>query len=280
MGFLNSRHFNHMTLYRNDEWIKKESSEYPCKIHAEYEYIREVSALVDDYFPAIEYMEGAAYGIQRLRGTTFTDLYFSGELCEGDTFTCMLRKLACLHALGEKCNERVYFSNKMRERRDVIFPPVTTTTTTTYNTLLAYYDIITSELTNYEPLTCKHIIHGDPTFSNILLVGTSQIYFIDPKGEWDGVRTIYGNKYYDYAKVLQCILGYDNILQDVPPSDHIQQSLLVQFTRHCTEQCLDIRLIYLLTASLYMTLVVFHEPKLKDTFLNKGIDCYNIYLKQ
>lgn len=50
------------------------------------------------------------------------------------------------------------------------------------------------------------MIHGDPNFSNIFY--DSKVYFLDPRGKF-GSTKVYGDKYYDYAKILYGFSGYD-----------------------------------------------------------------------
>jgi GTP:adenosylcobinamide-phosphate guanylyltransferase/aminoglycoside phosphotransferase len=53
------------------------------------------------------------------------------------------------------------------------------------------------------------VIHGDPTLSNILFDEKLKPYFIDPRGNF-GNLIIYGDEYYDYAKVYYSLFGnYD-----------------------------------------------------------------------
>ena len=60
------------------------------------------------------------------------------------------------------------------------------------------------------------IIHGDPTFSNILYeVGSGVINLIDPRGEF-GDFQIYGDTCYDLAKMRHSVSGkYDFIINDM-----------------------------------------------------------------
>lgn len=53
------------------------------------------------------------------------------------------------------------------------------------------------------------LIHGDPTFSNIL-VGDDQAYLIDPRGYFGNTK-LYGDPLYDYAKLYYSVAGnYDS----------------------------------------------------------------------
>jgi len=53
------------------------------------------------------------------------------------------------------------------------------------------------------------IIHGDPTFSNMLITVGGEVKLLDPRGYY-GKREIFGNPYYDFAKLYySCIGNYD-----------------------------------------------------------------------
>lgn len=60
------------------------------------------------------------------------------------------------------------------------------------------------------------IVHGDMVFSNIIYDSfNNDIKLIDPRGDFCG-NIMYGNVYYDLAKLAQCIIGdYDYIVNDL-----------------------------------------------------------------
>jgi GTP:adenosylcobinamide-phosphate guanylyltransferase len=54
-----------------------------------------------------------------------------------------------------------------------------------------------------------HFIHGDPTFSNILLTADGEPWFIDPRGQF-GSSWFLGDANYDWAKLYYSVVGgYD-----------------------------------------------------------------------
>lgn len=65
-----------------------------------------------------------------------------------------------------------------------------------------------------------YFIHGDPTLSNIIVKPDLSIVFIDPRGYF-GETKLYGDRYYDYAKLYYSFIGnYDqfnnkNFLLDI-----------------------------------------------------------------
>lgn len=71
-----------------------------------------------------------------------------------------------------------------------------------------YYEQLEKYLSNYKVETF-HLIHGDSTFSNVLIKEDLQPVFIDPRGYF-GYTQIYGDSLYDWAKVYYSIVGnYD-----------------------------------------------------------------------
>lgn len=53
-------------------------------------------------------------------------------------------------------------------------------------------------------------IHGDPTFSNSLVDDNLKVWYIDPRGYF-GNSIVYGDKYYDFAKLYYSAVGnYDS----------------------------------------------------------------------
>lgn len=59
------------------------------------------------------------------------------------------------------------------------------------------------------------LIHGDPNTSNVM-ISDSGLNFIDPRGRFGHTR-LYGDPYYDYAKFLYGLTGYDefNLTKDL-----------------------------------------------------------------
>ena len=81
---------------------------------------------------------------------------------------------------------------------------------------------------NVESLKGEYkIIHGDLVFSNIILTNTGKIRLIDVKGKQGNDLSIFGDCFYDYAKIYQSLLGYDEILNDEYLSEEYKNKLLI-----------------------------------------------------
>ena len=77
------------------------------------------------------------------------------------------------------------------------------------------FNVLNKRLREYEDNNQgdQKIIHGDPVFTNILKTKT-QIKFIDMRGKQGGDLSIYGDSLYDWAKIYQSLVGYDETLLD------------------------------------------------------------------
>lgn len=70
-------------------------------------------------------------------------------------------------------------------------------------------DILIKLFQVLSPISYFCPIHGDPTFSNILVTGDNKIKFIDPRGYF-GNSKIFGDPRYDFAKLFYSAVGnYD-----------------------------------------------------------------------
>lgn len=83
-----------------------------------------------------------------------------------------------------------------------------------YEDFQLIYNKTINNLSKYEELKYgyKSVIHGDPVFTNILLDHNNNLFFIDMRGKLGDKLSIYGDLFYDYAKIYQSIIGYDFIL--------------------------------------------------------------------
>jgi capsule biosynthesis phosphatase len=73
-----------------------------------------------------------------------------------------------------------------------------------------YFDNISNNISH----NITSVIHGDFWFSNILISYKDEYKFIDMKGLIGNTNSLSGDKVYDYAKILQSLVGFDSILYD------------------------------------------------------------------
>jgi len=94
------------------------------------------------------------------------------------------------------------------------------------------------------------IIHGDFWFSNIIMQYDDNFKLIDMKGQVNGVFTINGDRYYDYGKLYQSVIGYDLILNNVLPDEEYMLKMHGYFIQKCNENGLNIPYLKQVTKSL------------------------------
>ena len=116
-----------------------------------------------------------------------------------------------------------------------------------------------------------------PEFSNVILTNEKDIVFIDPRGSIDGSFSLVGDINYDFAKIYQSLVGYDFILMDKLNTKEIIDNKLISFfierLKYIQPET-DFKVIKLITASLYLTLIKFHKKKYESAFIKKAIDIY------
>lgn len=86
-------------------------------------------------------------------------------------------------------------------------------------------------------------------------------YFIDPLGKLGGKCSTSGDQLYDYAKVYQSILGYDEILLQKKVTPKYRDSLMRVFEAHIHEHFdrKTLQKIKMITKALLFALLPLHE---------------------
>jgi hypothetical protein len=96
----------------------------------------------------------------------------------------------------------------------------------------------------------RPVIHGDFWFSNIILMYDDSYKLLDMKGQVDGILTVGGDRYYDYGKLYQSIIGYDLILHGLIPDSEYLNGVKGLFLQKCTGIGLNIPYLTFVTKSL------------------------------
>jgi capsule biosynthesis phosphatase len=113
---------------------------------------------------------------------------------------------------------------------------------------------------NYSP-EIVGMIHGDFWFSNIILDYNDKYRLIDMRGQIDGVLTMNGDKYYDYGKMYQSILGYDLVLNGAYLNMEYLDRIKEFFLKKCKDNGLNINYLHTVTRSLIFGTIHFIEKK-------------------
>jgi tRNA A-37 threonylcarbamoyl transferase component Bud32 len=192
--------------------------------------------------------------MERIKGVNYSYLYTNEALREKDLHD-LIESLKVIHSSGEKDSEEIYsnYSSKLEKR---------------YNENIKIYGKIKNSSFLYELIIGKikkyevnekgkcGIIHGDPVFTNVFLT-EREIKFIDPRGKLGEKLSVYGDIYYDFAKVYQSILGYDYILNDSEINYEYRDRMIEFF--HSGFSLKEIESIKTITASLFFSLIPLHD---------------------
>ena len=216
-----------------------------------------------DIAPAVISHSEGKLEIERVFGVPLSQLYVNKSMTVADLDN-LLATLSRLHAVRPDADVDIYanYANKIQQRFQEFDWSHLPQSQLVYSKLMKWAE-------NYktEEGGILGLIHGDPVFTNAILTPNHKIMLIDPRGEIGGQRSNAGDIHYDLAKVYQSLVGYDEILLDMPRLDHSE--LLTHFSRYVIDRfgkqaLLNIRMI---TASLFFTLVPFHKQALHDEFL-------------
>jgi len=92
-----------------------------------------------------------------------------------------------------------------------------------------HYESLISQLVREIQVNEFMLIHGDPTFSNMLVDEQNKVWLIDPRGYF-GSSLLYGDPMYDWAKLYYSVVGnYDSFNRR-------------QFQLKITDQCIDLNI--------------------------------------
>ena len=134
------------------------------------------------------------------------------------------------------------------------------------------YESILVKLQNYEKnnLGKKTMIHGDPVFTNIIINQFSKIKFIDMRGIVGNQLTLNGDWLYDWAKIYQSIIGYDEILLSTSIDTNYKETIIQIFIKYFIDNFSEEDFINLkiITKSLIFTLIPLHNNENCKKFYN------------
>lgn len=204
-----SREFNKVTVGEN--YTIKASHNFQ-KIKNEIKYIKNLPVSVKNYFPEIIDQGKNFYKIETIKGVSYSYLYLNKLLLNTD-IDFLLQSLNKIH--NAKLNiKKILFKNniyknylkKLRHRLKSISPNLK-------KNFNSHINDIQDFLHSYERQKMGQIglIHGDPVFSNVFKNSNNNIKFIDPRAGELNIFSMYGDVFYDYAKVYQSLVGFEQV---------------------------------------------------------------------
>ena len=220
---IDERDFN--SLEEDTVPIVTKRSSNSKKLQGEIKWYLNLPRRLCRYVPSlISYDEKtyAEYKLERIQGITFQELFLSESLTD-DGFEKLLNSLKTIHSFGKADDIDLYknYASKLKERYE-------TYDYSKFEKSKEIYNELHTKLTEYAEKNQGQcgIIHGDPVFSNILIDKFGKIKLIDPRGVLGDKATIYGDIFYDYAKVYQSLLGYDEVMQNKSVSAEYRDKMI------------------------------------------------------
>jgi len=126
-----------------------------------------------------------------------------------------------------------------------------------YTNLKVNINVIEDFFDNYNPIIVS-CIHGDYWFGNLLWSHSEKkIFMIDMRGRLGNKLSINGDKYYDYAKLLQSIYGFDILVQTGKYSVPDNRDKFLNIFKSYFD--VDLEIIKKITAFLILGSIPFHE---------------------
>lgn len=264
LGFYNKnmmiRDFNNIEKKNTIDVYRKSSH----NLESEIFYYKNIPSNIREYFPALIKWDVNSkwYDMEKIKGLTISKLYVKYQLSE----SLLIRIVDNLHSIHNcmKVNEinsfiSIYdnYLKKLKQRYDknqyICFENSET-----------YYTEICVELSEYEKadLGIAGVIHGDPVLTNILIDQEDYIKFIDMKGILGKTNTIYGDVMYDWAKIYQSLIGYDEIQEDIELEVDYKRPLILAFEKYVVNKMNSTNImkhIKTITKSLLFTLLPLHS---------------------
>lgn len=258
--FINNRSFNKIEII-DDLYVKKTTTISEGLIGEIY-YYKNIPENIITYFPKfIKNSGNNEYIVEKINGINLCN-YFVSENVNEQLLLKLLNTIKNIHSSCEYCvnfdNVNIY-SNYF-EKNKIRFQEFDYSIFENYKII---YETIMNFLYEYEQNDngIIGIIHGDPVFSNIIITEDENIKFIDMRGKLGNKLTIQGDIFYDYSKIYQSIIGYDEILLNKIVSNKYRTNLITVFEQFIINNFGKNKLehIKMITNSLLLSLIPLHN---------------------
>lgn len=236
-------------------------------------YYENIPTSLKDMFPLYISGNNSSITIEKINGLTVTELYLSKMLNE-NTLIHILNSInrfqKCNIINDDNINLYDNYASKLINRYNNF-------DYSSFENSESIYESILVKLQEYEKnnLGIKRVIHGDPVFTNIMINNYGKIKFIDMRGKLGNKLTIYGDWLYDWAKIYQSIIGYDEILLSKIIDIQYKENMINIFKNYFINKFSEEHFnnLKIITKSLIFTLIPLHNNE-------KCIKYYNLLFSQ
>ena len=216
-------------------------------------YYQNIPNSLKDLFPIYIHGNNTHIKIEKINGITLSDLYLS-KLLNKNTLYHILNSIVRIQKHDVDYNTiNIYknYSTKLMIRYKNFNYSLFENSKNIYQSILV-------KLQYYEKnnLGRKTMIHGDPVFTNIIINNYGKIKFIDMRGKVGDILTIYGDWLYDWAKIYQSLIGYDEILMSNSIENKYKENMIDIFKNYFINRFSDedFKNLKIITKSLIFTL--------------------------
>jgi len=257
LGYYNNeiepRHFHSIENGSINTIIKK------GHLNGEKYYYENVPKPLKDLFPLYISGTNATIEIEKIIGITVTDLYLT-KLLNENTLVHILNSVNRIHDCEMNSDDDIdlyanYCSKLITRYNNFDY--------SLFENSQIVYESILAKLQDYEKNDkgVKKIIHGDPVFTNIIINEYGKIKFIDMRGKVGDKLTIQGDWLYDWAKIYQSIIGYDEILLSKSIDDEYKERTIDIFKDYFINMFSEgaFNNLKVITKSLIFTLIPLHD---------------------
>ena len=237
-----------------------------ANLDGEIYYYKNIPAPIKDMFPImLDYdPQNTWYSVEKINGITASNLYLSQLLTE-DQLKHIMKSIYRLQkvepVIDPGLNILDNYVPKMRERYENF----------DYSRFPDHQDVFDSieqELDSY--WGNLSVIHGDPVFTNILINDYGKIKFIDMRGKVGPNKlTIHGDFLYDWAKMYQSLIGYDEIHENIHLNTTYKKRMILCFEDYFEElfgEHVDFHYVKAITKCLLFSMIPLHNNEKCDQY--------------
>lgn len=240
---------NHNKIMSNGNKIIKEGD-----LDGEGYYYNNIPDQIKDLFPKVYNVNKNRIELQKINKPTYSTLLMSKKLTKSDidTLIISIERIHNLESDQKEIDLNWAYKQKVLERLDHFKDLYTK-----LDINVDFYKRMAS--TDFNNSYSR--IHGDPVFTNVFL-DSPYCKFIDARGIWGNQLTNSGDLYYDYAKILQSLYGYDYALHDEPVLESYLESMRNYYLGKI-KHVVDINQLKIKTKLLFVSMIPFHKEDIR-----------------
>lgn len=236
-----------------DDYIIK----YSTSIEGEKFYYRNIPPLIESFYPKLIDFGDNFIKLSKVNGVPLSFLNINNILTD-KILIKLLDSIYEIHKMNVKDSVNIYsnYYDKVKKRLDSYdfskYPNFKEISKKTLEFLKEYESKGSGTI---------GIIHGDPVLTNILIDTKENIKMIDMRGKIGDKFTIYGDIFYDYAKIYQSLIGYDHILMSKYYDDFDNDNLILTFKDFILDKFGSNKFVEIknITNSLLLSLIPIHD---------------------